>query len=339
MTSNFSWPEARRVAVRRELDAIPVQLRWQPSNFLDYETHHPPLVTFCWLCPSACWIDAASVTGRNFANPGSGERGAASVQRCRAVFLQLAIPDPYQSVGLFCLLSSQMIWATLAHVGNDWLAVPIAIWMLVAMNRFDAMPSRRTAAVAAIVLAAGLLTKAYFLAFVPLLIAVCVVRSAGGISRLHPRFFALSPAMVRPNFVLYACSPARRNRERASAWRMFCALRRPSLGRCNLVEHPQRALDRQQHFLDVFSRHTDVIIAVSCLALILWQRESTPARNGSLSLLRVVPSRAQLLLRRQLYLYQGRGEWPSPWYPQPLVAPLLGLALLGRLVGDASAGW
>ena len=36
-----------------------------------------------------------------------------------------------------------MTWATLAHVGNDWLAVPIAIWTLVALNLLGADPGRR----------------------------------------------------------------------------------------------------------------------------------------------------------------------------------------------------
>jgi len=50
------------------------------------------------------------------------------------LFLQLEIRDPYGTVALFCLLSCQMMWATLAHIGNDWLAVPIAVWALVALN-------------------------------------------------------------------------------------------------------------------------------------------------------------------------------------------------------------
>ena len=74
------------------------------------------------------------------------------------------------------MLSSQMLWATLAHVTNDWLAVPLAVWLLVAVIHYDESPSVRRAALASGVLSIGLLTKAYFIAFVPLLASVCVLR-------------------------------------------------------------------------------------------------------------------------------------------------------------------
>ena len=73
---------------------------------------------------------------------------------------------------LFCLLSSQMTWATLAHVANDWLAVPLAIWTLVFMIRAASSPTLANLAVASLVLSAGLLTKSYFLALVPVLFGI-----------------------------------------------------------------------------------------------------------------------------------------------------------------------
>src|SRR5580704_3518841 len=39
----FSWPAQRRSEVRRRLDTIPSQLRWQPSELPNYEAHQPPL--------------------------------------------------------------------------------------------------------------------------------------------------------------------------------------------------------------------------------------------------------------------------------------------------------
>jgi hypothetical protein len=38
---NFSLPIPRRSEVRHQLRAIPAELRWQPSEFLNYEAHHP----------------------------------------------------------------------------------------------------------------------------------------------------------------------------------------------------------------------------------------------------------------------------------------------------------
>jgi hypothetical protein len=42
-TQYFSWPAPRRSEVWRQLRAIPAELRWQPSGFLNYEAHQPPL--------------------------------------------------------------------------------------------------------------------------------------------------------------------------------------------------------------------------------------------------------------------------------------------------------
>jgi hypothetical protein len=69
-----------------------------------------------------------------------------------------------------------MTWATLAHVGNDWFAVPLAVWTLVGLIRYDANPNLRTAVGGAIVLSAGLLTKAYFVSVVPMMVSLCALR-------------------------------------------------------------------------------------------------------------------------------------------------------------------
>ncbi|MBI3679624.1 MAG: hypothetical protein HY235_04440 [Acidobacteria bacterium] len=41
------------------------------------------------------------------------------------------------------LLSCQMTWATIAHVSNDWLAEPVAVWTLVALISYGASPRWR----------------------------------------------------------------------------------------------------------------------------------------------------------------------------------------------------
>jgi hypothetical protein len=88
---------------------------------------------------------------------------------------QLEIPSPHGEIVMFCAFSSQMIWATMAHVANDWLAVPLTVWLLVTTIDYARCPNVRRAASISIVLSLGLLTKAYFLAFIPLM-AICAVR-------------------------------------------------------------------------------------------------------------------------------------------------------------------
>ena len=42
-TQYFSWPTAKRLQVRQELREIPPDLRWQPSQFINYEAQQAPL--------------------------------------------------------------------------------------------------------------------------------------------------------------------------------------------------------------------------------------------------------------------------------------------------------
>jgi hypothetical protein len=248
------------------------------------------------------------------------------------LFLQLALPDPYNSVGLFCLLSSQMIWATLAHVGNDWLAVPIAVWVLVALNRFDAMPSRRSAVVAAIALASGLLTKAYFLAFVPLLIAVCVVRRRWrdlGISSAI--LGALAGPWYARNFVLYGVltgtQESRAGIGLSDVLRAAPALHWPAV----IWSSIHSALWTGNNTFSTFSSGTlNVIVVLSCVALLLWAAgKHSGAEWITLSFCALFILALGYSAVASHIFTQGAANGPSPWYAQPLVAPLLGLTLLG----------
>jgi hypothetical protein len=89
---------------------------------------------------------------------------------------ELDVAVPFRAPALFCLLSLQTIWATVAHIGNDGAAVAISVWAVVALVRYWKKPEMRTAAIAALLLAAGLLTKAHFLAVAPALPILCVAR-------------------------------------------------------------------------------------------------------------------------------------------------------------------
>ncbi len=63
---------------------------------------------------------------------------------------------------IFVVLSSQMFYATTAHIANDWLAVPLMVCLferLIAV--WENASVKRLASLGAI-LAAGLLTKSYF---------------------------------------------------------------------------------------------------------------------------------------------------------------------------------
>jgi hypothetical protein len=92
-----------------------------------------------------------------------------------ALAREIELRAAFAAVLIFLIFSCQMFWATIAHIGNDWLAVPLAVWLIVWTIRADRRPSLRSSVGLAIVLSLGLLSKAYFLVFVPLyLIALAV---------------------------------------------------------------------------------------------------------------------------------------------------------------------
>lgn len=76
-----------------------------------------------------------------------------------------------------CIFSSQMLWATLAHIGNDYLAAPLTVLFLAWLIKAAKTKSRSDSFILALLLTAGLLTKAYFIAFIPVFIALMLVQT------------------------------------------------------------------------------------------------------------------------------------------------------------------
>jgi hypothetical protein len=105
----------------------------------------------------------------------------------------LGVGGFFRSTALACIFESQMLWASAAHIGNDWLAIPLGtlfIGLLVLAARDG---RRKYVLLSAAVLALGLLTKAYFLAFVPVFAAFL---AAGFFARRMPGRTALLAACI-----------------------------------------------------------------------------------------------------------------------------------------------
>ena len=72
-----------------------------------------------------------------------------------------------------------MFYATIAHIANDWLALPLFLLVLYAAVALYLDPKPGAVWLLAIALAAGLLTKAYFLAVAPFgfgVVLLCCLR-------------------------------------------------------------------------------------------------------------------------------------------------------------------
>jgi hypothetical protein len=72
----------------------------------------------------------------------------------------------------------QMLWASIAHVGNDVLAIPLTVWFLAMLTIAVKRSTARNLLVVSLIFALGLLSKAYFLAFAPLMAGLMIWLSA-----------------------------------------------------------------------------------------------------------------------------------------------------------------
>jgi hypothetical protein len=329
----FSLPAPKRIELRRQLDEIRVELRWRPSQFMNYEAHHPPLAYALLALPERLLARVqlpvrVAILRIVVALVGS----LLLLSGAEQLFLEIGIRDSYRAAALFCLFSCQMTWATLAHIGNDWLAVPIAVWNLVALNRYNANPSLRTAALTAVLLAVGLLTKAYFLAIVPVLVGLCVWR------RRWQEFAVASvilcalagPWYVR-NLVEYGVLTGTQEARAGVDWHAVLNAA-PAVKWLDLIPSSvRRTLWTGNNSFVTFSVNTlNLLIVTVLMALLLWaaSRHTSTEWITFVYCASFVLAIAYAATVSHAYTH-GASTGPSPWYAQVLSAPLLGLALLG----------
>jgi hypothetical protein len=331
--SYFELPLAARIGARGKLDAISVEQRSKPSQFTNYEAHHPPLA-YLLLAPIERLFAGIFLRARVailrivVALAGSLLLLAGAEQ----LFPQLGIPEPFDVAALFCLLSSQMLWATIAHVANDWFAVPIATWALVALNRYFARSTMRGAVSAAGILSAGLLTKAYFLAFLPVFAVAFALRrrwrdmlAAGAMIAV----FA-GPWYLR-NIARYGVLTG--TQEARGGVGLLSVLRGATSPQW-VIAIPASlrwaVWTGNNSFLS-FSSHTLNFFILACsIALLLWAVSHHTSAEWITFAYCAIFVLALVYAGLASYVYtHGVATSPSPWYAQAISAPLLGLASLG----------
>jgi hypothetical protein len=329
----FAWPIAKRLETRQHLWAIPAEFRWQPSDFLNYEAQHPPLAYLVLAIPERLLVRVpiplrvailriiAAVAGSLLLLAGA-ER----------LLIQLQVTDPYKAIALFCLFSSQMLWATIAHVGNDWLALPVVVWTLVALNLLDASPNARSAAIAAAALAGGLLTKAYFLAFVPLLLGLCLCRRRWREAAIALLVLCtLAGPWYARNLVQYGVLTG--TQEARSGIGLLAVLRdAPTVNWPFVIWSSVRnAVWTGNNTFMTFSANTlTLLVGTTLVAMLLWvASRHTKSEKIVLcycSLFALALGYATVVSH---IVTRGVGHGPMSWHSQVLLTPLLALAALG----------
>ena len=232
-----------------------------------------------------------------------------------------------------------MLYATIAHVANDWLAIGLSALFLAALAKFVRKPDRRSGLATASWLAAGLLTKAYFLVFGLL----ALVATASLIWRRHTRVkpvlaaailvLALAGPWYTRNLVLYGNLSGTHEefdgigirQALAAAPRIDWVATTGFLARSSLWTGNNSGTS--------FSRSTlNMVLALLLVALAAWglhRREIQPAE-------RIVFAAVVLFSIAVAYascasFADKNGDVPgaSPWYAQVLLMPVMALAYLG----------
>jgi hypothetical protein len=164
----FKMDPAARRDLRARLFTLPPGLRTQKTGPPNYQAQQPPLaylmlVAIDWVAPNSAlpwrvfrlrlFCVYASLALLIYAVARLGQR--------------MGMNPAYLAAAAFLLLSTQNLYAAVAHVANDWLSVALIPLLFLAAERFWRKPGARQAALFALTLAAGLLAKSYFLIFVP----------------------------------------------------------------------------------------------------------------------------------------------------------------------------
>ena len=324
---------SRRLRTHQRLSQIDPGLRWQRSDILDYEALQSPLAYAVLAVPERALAKTPLPLRVMLLRTMAGTLGGLLLFfGAERLLGELEVPGAHKEIAIFCMFSSQMLWATLAHVANDWLAVPLTLWLLVAVIHYDDRPSLCRASLASVVLAMGLLTKAYFLALIPLPIAVFILRRRW---RDLGMALVLVSALAGPWYVrnlrrygvLSGMQELRQGTDPMLALQAVRAERIPGA----LDSFARGALWTANNSFRPFSVKTLRCVLITwCFALVLW----AVTRHGRAE--RIVILFLGLFVLALAYdaginYVASHRECASPgaWYMQVLLVPLLALGLLG----------
>jgi hypothetical protein len=252
------------------------------------------------------------------------------------LFQMLGLSAPFRALGLFCIFACQMYWATTAHIACDGLALALSIWYFGALAAFSQRPELPGALRLSLAMSLGLLAKAYFL---PLAVfAVCLVAWR----RIHllPVFAAIPALLAGPwyarNLALYhnlsgllMSSAGISPREAlASLFRVHWAQAIPYMLRATLWTG-------NNSFTNFSTATLNCLLALLAAGVLMYAVQALRTRKLDAGEFAVIGAAAVLgaaiiyVVGNDVILLHGTSAGASPWYTEPLLPPLLAIALLG----------
>lgn len=186
-------PEERRQR-RAAVKKLPLELQRESSDLLNYEAQQAPLA-YLLLTPLDAVVSGMKLPARVLVLRLCPAMVSAVllVFGARLLVQALDLRGGFRLAMLACVLESQVLWASIAHIGNDWLAVSLSVLFLGTLTIAARGTCAKYVMASSAVLAAGLVTKAYFLAFVPVFLGL-IMREM--LARRLPMRTAIAAASV-----------------------------------------------------------------------------------------------------------------------------------------------
>ena len=349
----FRMPAVERGELRRRLERIDPASAAGDSQSPNYESHQAPLA-YALLAPfDALWAKVP-LPARVLRLRLLGALAAVLLLWFGAWRLGalLDLPDAIPLTVMFVAFSSQMFYGAVCHIANDWLAVPLFTLVLSEAVAFYREPRVPAALRLGLALGAGLLTKAYFLAAVPVVAGVALVvymrgrRAAKcdpGLAEARPHFLLafLLPGLVIAapwyirNLALYHNLSGMQETMGGTPFGALAraAARIPWLDAALVTA--RTSLWTGNNSLLALSRNTlrvMLLLLSAAVCLYLWRvvRRRLPGAErvvlaGTLGYI------AALVYATVLTYWSTRGAGisPAPWYVQALLAPGLCLLFIG----------
>jgi len=348
----FQLGEPERQARRRQLEQLDPNLARIDSSCPNYESQQAPLA-YAVLAPINALWGRTPLPGRVWRL-----RLVCALLSCLATGLLvfrmaelLALPEIFRLTAVFLVFASQMFYVTTAHIANDWLAIPLFLLLLHAGVTLYLTPRPTAVWVLALTLAAGLLTKAYFLAMLPFAFGIvmwcCLRRRLAW--RLGGLFAVVSLAPSAPwyirNLRLYHDLSGQQETIGGTPVRALldAAIHLP-WGR-SLGATARTSLWEGNSSATTFGATTiGLMLALLGAAACLYVRGAFRARppGSELVLLSGAGCFALGLAYSTVLLFystKGAGITPAPWYVQVLEPPGLCLLLTGMARSGRAGHW
>ncbi|MBV9937632.1 MAG: hypothetical protein JO150_03940, partial [Acidobacteriaceae bacterium] len=171
----FSFPRSEQTRRVNELRAIPYDQQQIPSSLLNYEAQQAPLA-YLILAPIDTLFSRVELPTRililrlflSFAAT------ILTFLGCSRLCQELGLSRPFRVLLLTAFFETQIFAAAVCHIANDWLSITAAVWFFALTASLVNRHRTRDALLLSVIMGIGLFSKAYFLAFVPVFLALLV---------------------------------------------------------------------------------------------------------------------------------------------------------------------